>query len=325
MDMDMNMVVNGASQKTSQIMYMLPQEKKGYVIMPEQKQYIQLEYSDDLLARTKKESNDPREFLRQILNSKYTNIGKTVIDGVEVEGFETTDPACLGGMMEDVKVTLWVDRKTELPVREEMHYKMNEQMQMEVELYDFQWYAQVNASEFEPVIPQDYTNPLPNYKMPTMSEEGAIEGLRFCEQMMGRYPKKIGLMDLMMNMPEIVGIKDSNNPTAAALKLKEVLKLKEDFKVEMDKLPEEEKTKKAVEMMMDIMRPVQSLGMFYMTLVQEKKEPAYYGESVTPADTDKVLLRWKTSDNEYRVIFGDLRAETITAEALVELEKALPK
>jgi outer membrane lipoprotein-sorting protein len=325
MDMDMNMVVNGASQKTRQLMYMLPQEKKAYVIVPEQKQYIQMEFSDDLFARMKKQSNDPREFLRQIINSKYADIGKSVIDGVEVEGFETTDPACLGGMAEDVKVTLWVDRKTELPVREEIYSKMSEQMQMEGELYDFQWYVQVNADEFNPVIPQDYTNPLPNYKMPTVSEEGAIEGLRFCEQMMGRYPQKIDWMNLMSHMNEIVGIKDSNNPAAAALKLKEVLKLKEDLKGEMDKLPKEEKTKKIMEMTMEIMRPVQSLGMFYMTLVQDKKEPAYYGESVTPADTDKVLLRWKTSDNEYRVIFGDLRAETVTAEKLAELEAALPK
>ena len=74
-----------------------------------------------------------------------------------------------------------------------------------------------------------------------------------------------------------------------------------------------------------MMRQIQSLVMFYTTLVQEKKEPAYYGESVTPADTDKVLLRWKTSDSEYRVIFGDLRAETVTPEKLAELEAALPK
>jgi len=313
MEMDMNMVVNGAGQKMKQLMYVLPNEKKVYMITPEQKQYITIEFDESVLARMKKQSNDPRDLLRQIINSKYVDIGKSVIDGVEVEGFETTDPACLGGMMEDVKVTLWVDRKTELPVREEMHYKMNEQMQMEGELYDFQWYVQVNADEFNPVIPQDYTTILPGgYKMPSASEEGAIEGLRFCEQIMGGYPKKIDMMNLMN---EIVAIKDSNSPTRAALKLKEELK------EGMDKLPDEEKAKK----IMEIMRPVQSLGLFHMTLVQEKKEPAYYGESVTPADADRVLMRWKVSDSEYRVIYGDLRVETITAEKLAELEAALPK
>jgi hypothetical protein len=99
------------------------------------------------------------------------------------------------------------------------------------------------------------------------------------------------------------------------------LKFKEELKEEMDKLPEEEKAKK----IMDIMRPAQALGMFYMTLVQEKKEPAYYGDVVGPADADKVLLRWKISDNEYRVIFSDLQAETVTAEKLAELEAGLPK
>ena len=93
----------------------------------------------------------------------------------------------------------------------------------------------------------------------------------------------------------------------------------------MSKLPEEEKTKKIMEITMEIMRPVQSLGMFYMTLVQEKKEPVYYGDVVGPADADKVLLRWKVSDTEYRVIYGNLTAETVSAEKLAELESKIPK
>jgi hypothetical protein len=296
--------------------------------MPEQKQYIQMEFSDDLSARMKKQSNDPREFLRQILNSKYTDIGKSVIDGVEVEGFETTDPVCIGGMAEDVKVTLWVDRKTELPVREEMHYKVNKQMQTDIELYDFQWYAQVNASEFEPVIPQDYTNPLPNYKMPSFNEESAIDGLNFCEQILGRYPKKIDMVNLMNEVGSgFASIEDSNNPQA--LKLREIivekLGLQGNMKGQMSKLSQEEKTKKITEFTMEVMRPVQSLSMFYMTLVQEKKEPAYYGDVVGPKDANQVLMRWKVSDSEYRVVFGDLRVETVTAEKLAELEAALPK
>jgi hypothetical protein len=329
MEMDMNTVVNGASQKTRQLMYMLPQEKKAYMIMPEQKQYIQMEFTEDLLAGMKKQSNDPRDMLKRILNSKYTDIGKSVIDGVEVEGFQTTDPALGGGMMEEV--TLWVDRKTELPVREEMHYKINEQMQMEMVLEDFVWNLQVNVGEFNPVIPQDYTNPLPNYKMPTVSEEGAIDGLKFCEQLMGRYPKKIDMMNLTQEyaafMQEFMAIKDSN--TDAALKLKEkikaTLKFEEELKEEWDKLPEEEKAKKRLEKTMDMMRPVQSLGMFYMTLVQGKKEPVYYGDKVAAADSNTVLMRWKISDDEYRVIYSDLTAENVSAEKLAELEAAISK
>jgi len=36
-------------------------------------------------------------------------------------------------------------------------------------------------------------------------------------------------------------------------------------------------------------------------------------------------MRWKVSDGQYRVIFGDLHAETVTAEVLAELEAALPQ
>ncbi len=36
-------------------------------------------------------------------------------------------------------------------------------------------------------------------------------------------------------------------------------------------------------------------------------------------------MRWKVSDNEYRVIFSDLHAQTVTAEVRANLEKNLSK
>ncbi len=44
-----------------------------------------------------------------------------------------------------------------------------------------------------------------------------------------------------------------------------------------------------------------------------------------PGDVAAVLLRWKTGENEYRVLFGDLHAETVDADTLAKLEAALPK
>lgn len=325
MEMDMNTVINGVGHPMIQQMYMLPQQKKVYMIMPAQKQYMQMEYSDDLIAKMKQQSNDPRDTLKKIVNSKYTEIGKSIINGVEVEGFKTTDPAFAGGITEDVNVILWIDRKTELPVREEMHLKMNEQMQMDIVLEDFTWNMQVSASEFEPVIPQDYTTIFPGgYKLPAATEEGAIEGLRFCKDLLGRFPKKIDIMNLMQ---DVMSIKDSNNPTPAALKLKaEIDQLKkEEPNGQMDKQAAEEKGKEFAAKIMDIMRPVQSLAIFQMTLVQEKKDPVYYGDKVTVDDPNAVLMRWKISDTEYRVIFGNLTAETVTAEEMAELEKCIAK
>jgi len=49
-------------------------------------------------------------------------------------------------------------------------------------------------------------------------------------------------------------------------------------------------------------------------------DAAYYGKTVGPKDKDKVLLRWKLDDGRYEVIFGNLRAETVTGERLRALE-----
>ena len=74
---------------------------------------------------------------------------------------------------------------------------------------------------------------------------------------------------------------------------------------------------------MDALKPIRFLNKFYIGLA--KKDSAYYGKTVTHKDTDKVLIRWKVSNNEYRVIYGDLHAETVTPEKLAELEKVVSK
>ena len=76
---------------------------------------------------------------------------------------------------------------------------------------------------------------------------------------------------------------------------------------------------------MERIMPIQSLILFYMTLVEDQKEPMYYGKIVKPGDAALVLMRWKTGENEYRVIFGDLHAATVNAEALATLEATLPR
>ena len=62
-------------------------------------------------------------------------------------------------------------------------------------------------------------------------------------------------------------------------------------------------------------------GVYYKRLVRLKKEPAYYGDKVTVEDSDKVLMRWKISDDQYRVVLGNLTRKSVTAEELAKLEK----
>ena len=67
------------------------------------------------------------------------------------------------------------------------------------------------------------------------------------------------------------------------------------------------------------------LATFPRMLAAQGAEPVYHGDVVTPTDVELPLMRLKVSVNEYRVIFGDLHVETVTPDALVELEAALPK
>lgn len=308
MKMEMTMTDPNTGQKEmTQQLYILPDKKMMISLMPEQKKYVRMEFDDDFLAMMKRQNNDPREMTKQIIGCEYTELGRSVIDGIEVEGFRTTDPAFYGGAMENLELTLWVDVEKWLPVRTEMDFKMNEQMQMHCVIYDYQWDIQVDASEFEPIIPEDFTAfTTEGMKMPGMSEEAAIEGLKFFAEIIGKYPRKPNLMNLIQ---EFSVLKDSENLTDAGMKLQE----------EMNRMQKDERMKKAMEMM----QKVQSLGMFYMMLVQDKKEPAYYGDTVTVQDVEKVLLRWKISDDQYRVIFGDLSALDVSTEELAELEKSV--
>ena len=67
---------------------------------------------------------------------------------------------------------------------------------------------------------------------------------------------------------------------------------------------------------------MQAPVLFYTKLGQDGKDPAYYGKDVKAGDANAVLMRWKISDGTYRVIYGDLSAENITAEKLKEMEQA---
>ena len=68
-------------------------------------------------------------------------------------------------------------------------------------------------------------------------------------------------------------------------------------------------------------RPQSDKGFNEIAAIWEyNPDPVYNGKTVGAKDQDKVLLRWKLDDGRYEVLFGDLRAETVTAERLRGLE-----
>ncbi|MHC4740623.1 MAG: LolA family protein [Planctomycetota bacterium] len=298
MKMEMEMIDPNTGETTTQDAYIIPDEKLFVEIMHEQKQFTRSEFGDDMLARMKKQHNDPRELIRQMLGLKYTELGKSQINGVEVDGFETTDPRASGRTTGDVKATLWVDSKSWMPVLVEIDMSIAEQGRIRSTYYDYQWDVLVEKSDFVPVIPDDYEpSPGDGMKWPEMTEAAAIEGLKQVVDLLGRYPKQLSIVDLMHETSPII------------------------YKRIKKELPEDVTDTKLETKMTEAIGPIQSVGLFYMTLVEDKKEPVYYGETVGPDNVEAVLLRWKISDDQYRVIFADLSATDVSAEKLAELEK----
>jgi len=303
-------------ESTFRELYRLPDGKAIITITPKEKNYWRIELDDVSAASMRKglsEQSEPRFFVKRILACKYESMGRSTMDGIEVEGFRTTDPNFWGDKNQQVDIKLWVDVKTRLPVRydslasKEVNQggdKMRTRIE-EMVLYDFQWDIPVDAAEFKPVIPDDYTGRVVKYPAHS-TEETALQGLKLLVEWLGKYPEKITDFD------ETVLRLIEKSETPAAMRLKEEIKGLTDDDIIGIKL-------------VDLIVPIRGLARFYDVLGWVKKDPAYYGKTVTPKDADKVLVRWKVSDSEYRVIYGDLHAETVTPEKLAELEKALPK
>jgi len=292
-------------------LYTFPDKKTMIRITPKEKKYWRVEY-DDVTAERLWQMNDPRTYLKKILECKYESLGRATIDGIEVEGFQTTDPYFFligGGIQIDAKV--WVDVKTRLPVRYDFTWPNFDQMGTKIierghiVMHDFQWDVAVDATELEPVIPNDYTGTVVKYPA-HITEETNIQGLKVLVELLGKYPENIIDIDgkTVLRLAE-------ESQTPAAVRLKEEIKGLTDDEINNT--------------LVDFWMPIRGLGRFYDVLAQDGKHPKYYGKTVTPKDADKVLLRWKASDKEYRVIFGDLHAETVSPEKLAELEAALPK
>jgi len=327
-------------QSMLQEIYVLPPKRTITTLIPNEKKYSKLEF-DEVSFEGWQEEYDPVYMVKQILACEHTSLGKSTIYGIEVEGFQTTDPNYMRGSMGQVDVKIWVDVKTNLPVRIEIDKNEENKGHMHIVVYDFQWDVPVDAAEFEPVIPDDYTPGRPMLQIlpkkpavndedeeaekkkratqaemamkmlamnqkAVVNEEAAIKGLKLFTDLGSGYPEALDMPTLVNELAKIV---KGDRPSTKA------------FRETIQEMTDEEAMNHKLEMVIS----VQGLGRFYQTLAQDQKEPAYYGKSVAPEDADKVLMRWKVSDNEYRVIFGSLHAETVTDEVTAELEKLSTK
>jgi hypothetical protein len=287
--------------------YLLLQSNSIVIVSHKEKTYDRFIYDGVKLDFYKEQYSEPRAIIKQILSCEHESLGQSAIDGITVEGFQTTDLAYGGaffgeaGRIENpqkVNVKLWVDLTTFLPVRLEEYIVTKNGAQLHKVSYDFRWNIIINPDDFEPNISEDYRAPVGDIIVYPSNEENAIKGLKLFADNFGKYPVSLERKAFGREINELM-------PYDPVL---------------YKELSDEERTRRT-----NYDLSLAASSFFYRKLLKENNEPAYYGETVRPGDTDKVLFRWKLNDSQYRVIFGDLHAETVTKEKLAELEAALPK
>jgi hypothetical protein len=280
--------------------FALTADNSYITLMPGQKKYIVVELTEEILRN----NGDPKVMVESFLAGDYEELGRSEIDGIAVEGVETRDVSPTAGfpggasMFEgqsqqgfpgEVVARLWVDIDTGWPVQVTLDITGEDGAEaMSVVVSDFQWDAQVDAGAFASPIPQDYELMYTVTKSQPESGEQLVAGLaHFAELSGGKYPSKLTIGDILGEVGQLFE-KRSGDPS---------------FRVDDAQIS-------------NLKYGAQDLRQ----LEVDGKEPVYNGRSVTAADTGKVLVRWKLEGGLYRVVFGDLRIEDVSAERLAELE-----
>lgn len=287
--------------------YILAKEKISVTVVPVLKEFKVVALSDEQLRMF---GMSMEQVIEQLKSDRYTELGRKMVDGVVVEGIEFGDARFLTEaypfVIDSVVARLWVDIETNLPVQMEAEIVSRDKfatiwtggkpLRAEAVVDEFEWDAELDWSTFEPNIPDDYV--LVSDEMDSADEGKAVVGLEtFGELTAGAYPSELDMMTVLQEgCPVIQGYIDEVGDCT---------------------LIEDE-----IEEMRNMLLSVKATCLLYAELVREGKDVAYYGDSVSVGDEGQVLMRWKVSDDEYRVIFGDLTAENVGEEQLVELEKS---
>ena len=125
------------------------------------KVFRKLDLADEDLEKLSPVS--PKNIVNLILGKgKYKELGRKTVDGVLSEGFEFNDKRAMLSMDKDkiknVVMRLWVDVETNLPVRIEMKAAASNGSVKSEQVVDVvELDGEVEASMFEPNIPEDYT------------------------------------------------------------------------------------------------------------------------------------------------------------------------
>jgi hypothetical protein len=145
----------GAGDGTVVSWYVAPGSDTLITVVPGEKKWTKRLLTPEERDKATEEYKDPADYINRFLAHGYKELGRSSIDGVEVEGIEVTDPPTDGEKLENGVGRLWVDAQTELPIRIEIEGTADGQPVQW--LMEFKWGQAIDPAVFEPDIPSDYT------------------------------------------------------------------------------------------------------------------------------------------------------------------------
>ena len=65
------------------------------------------------------------------------------------------------------------------------------------------------------------------------------------------------------------------------------------------------------------------LEKFCEELRKQGEEAVYYGNTIKPGDGNSILMYTTAPEGKYRIVFGDMKSKTVTAEELIKLQSEM--
>jgi hypothetical protein len=291
--------------------YGLLDRKTSITVIPILRQYKIETLSDDQLSAFN--VGFPR-IVECIKSGDYKELGRKVINGMETEGIEFTNPFLVIHTgyplrFDELLFRMWVDVQTSLPVYMEVEATSTDKfltlwtggkpLHVKAVVDEIQWYADIDPKELEPDIPDDFI--LISDEADGLDEGKAILGLKaFAEVTQGTYPNSLSMTHILIDGANAIIKRLGDNAWVGG-------------------------QKDQAEALWRRVICCKSTCLFYDELQRQDKDVAYFGDTVTAKDTDAVLMRWKISDDQYRILFGNLITKDISADQLAEVEGASSK
>ncbi|HUT90390.1 MAG TPA: hypothetical protein VMY37_12890 [Thermoguttaceae bacterium] len=246
----------------------------------------------------------------------------------------------------DVRTRVWVDVEQDLPIRLEYDRKIaifEVVATMHHQWNNIKWNVPLDPADFRPPSEEELAK-AETTQIPAINEAAFIDGMRAWlewkdkaqsgidmikkkaqergEELAAKHSTMFERAALDSGYPErldMTWLMGTFGARAVVGKVGEMLSEQEPIpdgvskeeRVKLVRARAQESAKVGAQVSSEAGLKATPVAAFFMKLANEQREPEYFGATVKPGDSEAILLKWRLDDGRYRVIYGDLRAETV--------------